>query len=364
MPDFIIPKQKLPYLTGRKLHAAKIKDGFENRSWAEYFIYLSSKADITLQPNLDSQLEAAAEHLFPLWMANFAENVRYIRDESAKSISQLASPEVVEKPLHSAVVIGRGPSVFNHEHLSVLADAQRKSEFKGLVVASDGMLIECLKHGIVPDLTVSVDGSHIIRKWYDNELVDSKVHVALPVTIHNSVYQECVKRGVTVYWYLPMFDLFIAKESITKVLRAMTATAKNPDGFVMTSVGGNSGTAAWVFAAFILKCSPVALIGIDFGYPEGTKLLDTPYYSAMITQPVDVSASYDEVYHPVFKTKAHIDNVFKHYREAFLSLQYFVKPWYSMSGGTVNCTEGGTLFGVGVRCMKFAEFLAERKGKN
>jgi hypothetical protein len=358
---FVIPKQTLPWLAGRKLHAMKIRDGFENKTWGEYFTFLVDKMDITLQPTMTTAIQAGTEQLFPMWMKNFAENIPYIRSEKSHSISELAVPAVVDKPEHSAIVIGRGPSVFQHKHLEVLADAKAKGNYAGLVVASDGILLECLKEGIIPDLTVSVDGSTLIKKWYDDPLVDSRLKVALPVTIDNSVYQTCIDHGCTVYWFVPQFDFYYAKESVTKVMRLMTRTPKNPDGLVMTSLGGNSGAAAWVFAAFVLKCSPVCLIGIDFGYPENTKLVDTPYYSSMIQQPVDVDVAYDEIYHPYFKTKAHIDGVFTGYKETFLNLQNTVEAWYIKAGGTINATEGGCLYGQGIKCMPFKEFLEKFK---
>jgi hypothetical protein len=71
--------------------------------------------------------------------------------------------------------------------------------------------------------------------------------------------------------------------------------------------------------------------------------------------------AYKEFYHPTFRQKAYTDLVFYHYRQAFLSLQQSVKRWFRMYGGTINCTEGGTLFGPGIKCMRFSEFLEEFK---
>ncbi len=360
MPNmFTIPKQEIPYLVGRKLVAAKIKDGFEDKSWAEYFTFLVNKTDITLQPNLGTALEEGAKHLFPMWMKNFAENVQYIRLPESHSISELAAPAVTATPKHSAIVIGRGPSVWSHKHLEMLGEAKSRGRYKGLVIASDGMLVECLKHNISPDLTVSVDGSILIKQWYDHPLVTSELQVALPATIDNAVYKTCIEHGCQIFWFMPMFDMHHAKESITKVMRAMTETPQHPDGLVMTSLGGNAGSAAWVFASFILKCAPVGLIGIDFGYPEGTKLQNTPYFSSMISKPADIVDMYEEVYHPIFKTRAYIDSVFTHYKEAFLGLQSSLEPWYLKAGGTINCTEGGCLWGRGIKCLPFKEFLSK-----
>lgn len=358
---FTIPKQTLPYLVGQKLIQAKLRDGFVNKTWGEYFSYISDKMDINLQPTAQDGVQAATETLFPMWMNNFAENLPYIRSDSAHFISELAAPTVTDKPDGSAIVLGRGPSVFNHNHLELLATAI-KNGYKGKIVASDGILIDCLEHGITPDLVVTVDGSILIKKWYDHPLVQG-LNVALSLTVNNEVYQTCINHDCTVHWYLPQFDLSFAKESITKVIQEVTKTKHNPKGLVKITLGGNSGSASWVFAAHIFKRSPVCLIGIDFGYPEGTPLRNTPYFSSMIRQASDIEYAYKEVYHPTFKTKAFIDMAFESYKNTFLRLQLMpdLEPWYSKAGGTINATEGGTLFGPKIKCMTFQNFLDKYK---
>ena len=371
---FVIPKQTLPYIAGRKLHAMKIRDGFENKPWANYLVYLANKGEIAIRPTSQTIIEqGTAETLLPIWEENFSVNLPYIKNgdstvvqhatgDEGHTIAEIATSEVKGNPEHSAIVVGRGPSIFKHKHLEILADAKKNGTYTGLIVATDGMLLECLQRNILPDLTVSVDGSPIIKQWYDNVLVKKygdKLKIALPATINNSVYKTCVTNGCHVYWYIPMLDAYLYNESLTRIMRALTKTPNNPNGLTMCSLGGNAGSAAWVMSSQVLKCAPVCLIGIDFGYPEGTKLADTCYYSTMIQNSIQVQEMYGEIYHPFFKTKAYIDRVFDHYRQAFRDLQSQSPPWFQPAGGTINCTEGGTLWGHGIKCMRFADFLSK-----
>uniref|UniRef100_A0A6M3K6R7 DOD-type homing endonuclease domain-containing protein n=1 Tax=viral metagenome TaxID=1070528 RepID=A0A6M3K6R7_9ZZZZ len=127
----------------------------------------------------------------------------------------------------------------------------------------------------------------------------------------------------------------------------------------------NSGACAWNVAMSVLKRSPVALIGIDLGYPESFPLEQTHYFKSVLEEAKgDVSIikeAYPHYYHPTFKTNSYVDLVFNHYRLAFLELQKFTPPWYRLFGGTINCTESGTLFGPGINCMKLEQFLKEHK---
>lgn len=373
--EFTLPKQRLPKIVGQKFVAMKLRDGFMDRSWADYISYLVKKDPMPLLPNPDTIIESGTlKTLLPMWLSNFSDNLPYIKngDKTAVthpeggfslSISDLAEEPVTAVPKGTAIVIGRGPSVFKHKHLDLLAEAIQSRKYLGKICASDGMLIDCLQKNIIPDLTVSVDGAPIIKKWFNHPLVKehgSELNVVLPVTIHNSVYQICVENRCKVHWYLPLFDSIECNESFTRIMRGLTRTAKYPDGLVMSQAGGNAGAFAWIMAVDLLKRSPVALIGIDFGYPEGTNLETTPYFSN-VTNTSQIDDLYKDIYHPYFKTYARIDMVFSHYRKAFLDMQKQTPIWYHQAGGTINATEGGTLFGERITCMNFADFLKEYK---
>ncbi len=394
------PKTKIDYWTFRKLRALKSR-AVGDKSWEEYFKYLTR--DVDLEPSIHERVQEGTQlTLLQDWMENFANNLPFIRygDQAILSYPEnyhqqsmadilVYSPlfefepeyanakgEITEKngtkiknaPQSSAVVVGRGPSLFKNKHLEMLADAQRKGEYKGIVVCSDGGFIPCLEAGVDVHTVVTVDGSPVIKKWFDHPLVrehGSKINWIVSVTINHEVYQVGRNAGLKTYWFNPMFDDWRQNESWTRLQRLLSRTDRFMRGIPGGNSGGNSGSCAWVMAMSLLKRAPIALIGIDFGYPEGTPLEQTQYYSSMLQQAKGdvriIKEAYKEFYHPTFKTKAFVDLVFYHYRQAFLSLQEDLPLWYKAYGGTVNCTEGGTLFGQGIRCISFKQFLGENK---
>jgi hypothetical protein len=271
-------------------------------------------------------------------------------------------------PSGSAIVVGRGPSLFKKGHLPMLAKAIEEGQYTGKVIASDGGLIPCLEAHVIPDVVVTVDGAPIIKKWFDHPLVKeygSQMAWIVSITVSHEVYQLGINSGLKAYWFNPMFDDWRQNESWTRLQRLLSRTSKYMRGIPAANAGGNAGACAWVMAMNLLHCAPVALIGIDLGYPEGTPLQDTHYYDRILREAKGnvsiIKEAYPEFYHPVFKEKAYVDLVFYHYRQAFLSMQQSNPLWFKRYGGTINCTEGGTLFGQGITCMKFERFLKEHK---
>lgn len=389
------PKTKIKYTTLRKLRSLKTRQ-IGQKSWKEWFEYLTR--NITLSPTLHERVqEGTAKTLLPKWMRNYADNLPYIRygdgvqlkipeNYHQQTFADLVEPtpileidpeftnpkyndapieeykdmKVKYPPKSTAIIVGRGPSLFKNKHPEMLAE----SNYKGLIVSSDGGMIPLLEAGVVPQVVVCVDGSEVITKWFNHPLVrkhGSKMKLILTVTANHKVYQTAKQAGMKIYWFHPMFDDWRENESWTRLQCLLSATEKYPKGAPRAMAGANSGAFAWIAAMAIFKRSPIALIGIDFGYPEGTKLEDTQYYSSVLRYAKgDVSIikkAYKEFYHPTFKQKAFCDLVFYHYRQAFLEMQQEVPIWYKHYGGTINCTEGGTLFGQGIKCMKFKEFL-------
>lgn len=405
MTTLSVRKKKITFdcspLTWEKINKLRKQQGYFEKEFEEWLKYLTRDTTIQMLPNEQIEKNMREGGMLDLWMTNFSLNFPYIKwgdkidlqipqNFETHSISELAAPMPILEgesgyveakdapadnryginckypPQSCALVIGRGPSIFKNKHLEMLAGAIAKKEFKGLIFAPDGMLIECLEHNIIPDYTITVDGSPIITKWYDNPLVakhGAKLKVILSVTVNNDVYKLIVKQGAKTYWYEPLWDDWRQNESFTRLQRLMTKSKQDPNGIPAASSGGNAGACCFTMASTVLKRAPVGLIGIDLGYPEGTKVEDTPYFSAYMKQTggnLDaIGQHYKVVYHPFFKTKATMDHVFMNYRRAFLGMQPQVKPWYTLYGGTINCTEGGTLFGEGITCMYFKDFLTK-----
>jgi hypothetical protein len=400
------PRTKIDYMTFRKLRALKSRD-VGQESWFEWFKYITR--NVALEPTLAERIqEGTYRTMQKKWMSNFADNLPYIRfgdqaaltypaDYTQKTIANLAIPEPViegeedfEKttpvlgfpvtyddskgirvkypPTRSAIVVGRGPSLFKHKHPELLATAIRNGEYNGLIVASDGALIPLLEAGIVPHVVTTVDGSPAIKKWFDHPLVEehgNKIAWIASVTVDNSVYQTARKAGLQVYWFNPMFDDWHQIESFTRLQRLMSRTDKYIRGVPAANSGGCAGNCAWIMAVELFKCSPVCLIGMDAGYPEGTNLEETHYFKGALKEAGGdvniIRKAYPVYYHPVFKTKSFADIIFNNYRNALIEAQQDTKLWYRLYGGTINATEGGTIWGEGIKCMPFKQFLTEHK---
>lgn len=352
----------------KKLQKLKDDQGFGDKTWAEWFAHLVR--DVYLE---DSQSETIQRHtrdgLLELWCQNLAHNLAKIW--TGDTLAELV-PDRVKKldkegkdpdePDGTAIVIGRGPSLFQKKHLEQLAS----SDYHGTIVSTDGGLIEALKAGIRPDkyeqfISVSVDGNKdLIWKWYDHELVDKYgpyIKAVLCSSSAPNVAERCEKAGIRVHWFHPLYDDYRNIESYTKIQQYMTRSEKNPNGCPAMQAGGHAGATAWVLSWVVMRRSPVALIGINLGYTPETPLETTYYWKGLEQQTGGnvalMMAAYERVHNPDFNCDSIIDPVFKHYLQAFRDLARAAPKWVE----TWNCTEGGALCGEYIKCATFKEFL-------
>ena len=347
----------LPVVTWQKMVRLREQDGFGLRTWGDWLAYVFSGKTIN-ETSGDAINEATRVSMFDLWARNFGLNLPDILDGDTITDLVPENPEIV--PKGPSVTVGAGPSIWKHEHLDLLKEAIDDGRFKGIVCATDRMLIPCLERKIVPFITAGVDGSYIIKKFYDHPLVEkysSQIKAVINATTEHGVIEHCKKVGIHIYWFHPMFDDPTRNnESLTRLQKAMATNERHPNGVPAMGCGGNAGTATWTLAHALLRRSPNALVGFDMGYPEGSNLEHTPYFSALqvVARPSElISGFYKEVYHPVFKTKAIYDDVFKSYRASLRHAVLRTPPWCE----TINCTEGGTLWGERIKCMKFKTWL-------
>lgn len=345
---------ELPETIFRKLRMKKELDGFGDKTWSDYARYLAK--DVRLRPTEKETIQQTTkDSLLQTWMQNFAENLPHIL--KGKTIADEVPPNPDDVPKGVAIVVGAGPSVWKHKHLDLLAE----SDFKGVVVATDRMLIPCLKAGVVPNYVLSVDGNREkIIQWYDDPIVDEygkKIKAFLITCVAHNVLQRCRKAKMQVRWFHPIFDDWRQLESFTRVQKLMTSSKKLPYGVPAMQCGGNTGTACWIMSHALLRRSPIALIGLDLGYNEDTPIEETAYYKSLSKELGDdiqkIKLAFRWFYNPYFKTKAYAEAIFDHYRRSFLELTQETQPWVE----TINCTEGGTLFGPGIHCMYFKDFL-------
>lgn len=319
-----------------------------------------------MKPSKNFQrLQEGTFEMLDFWMYNFARNLSDILD--GKSVKTLSPFDATINSKHnhkstgSAIVIGAGPSIKENQHLKTLYD----SHYKGSIICTDRMLIPCLKNGITPDnfpqfYVVTIDPIQEISKFYDDSIVKKygkKILGVLSTCTSPEVIEKCKENKVKIYWVHPLIDDYRKTSSINKIMNMMTKSIKNPKGFPGIQTGGNSGTASWVFSWAILGKSPSALIGINFGYSKNDLVEETPHYKEFIEiskhNEKNTKKLYKKFYNPDLKCEVMVDPIFDYYREAFCDLVQRTPSWIK----TINATEGGSLFGKGIKNMKFSNFL-------
>ena len=323
-------------------------------------------------------LEAATfERVAGVGLANAEAN----RSRIARSVLELA-----ETPLGSgdaAIVVGAGPSLYRRRSLERL----RASRFAGTIVAADGALGACLRAGVAPHVVVSVDPhpERIVR-WFGDptltaprgddyfrrqemdpthhgdelaanralvELVDAhgpKLKVAAATSAAPAVVERCEQAGMDLYWWNPMYDDYDAPGSLSRRLWEM-------NGLPCLNGGGNVGTAAWVLTHAVLGKPRVGLIGIDLGYAPGTPYEKTQYYPELVDLLGDrFREAFIHTENPATGETWFSDPAYHWFRDVFLEMAR------GADCQTVNCTEGGLLFGDGITTATLDHFLEGTAG--
>ncbi len=274
------------------------------------------------------------------------------------------------KGREAVIILSAGPSLHRRNTAARIAAAG----FEGIVVATDGALGHCLRAELVPDFVVSVDPhpTRIVRWFGDPELelrpaddyfrrqdldphllrdeADRNRELLALVDRHGPRVKAVLDTSVAVYWWNPIYDDYDAPDSLTRRLFELT---KAP----CLVTGGNTGAAAWVFATAVLGCREAALVGMDLSYHPSTPITHTQYYTELRDLLGEaVAEAYIHMENPHLGETWYTDPTYWWYRQAFLELAA------QSPATTVNCTEGGILFGDSVRWSGLDAFLA-RHGK-
>ena len=303
--------------------------------------------------------------LIDLWMYNFARNIPdFLNGNSIKQLSALKNRKKSiknHKPKRSAVVIGAGPSIKKNNHLKILSD----SNYKGAIICTDRMLIPCLKNGITPEkfsefYVLSIEPKDFTIKLYDDKIIQkySKgISVVLSTCIGHEVVELCKKNSLKIFWFHPLIDDYRKPGSTNKIMNLMSKSKTNPTGLPGMQTGGNVGVFAWIFSWAILGRSPVALIGLDLGHDINIPLEKTRHYDEYLrifkNNKSEASKHFKRIKNTDLQIEVLSDPIFDFYREAFLDLVTRSPKWVK----TINCTEGGSLFGKGIKNMKFEDIL-------
>lgn len=349
----------------QKMIKKKKEMGFEDKNWNEWFGELFSEVS---EKNVEDTIEkvfrnSAYDKYYDDWIRNFVLNIENIwNGHSARDLIPQKDNDLASS---SAIVIGRGPSIKKHNHLQSLVD----SEYTGTIVCSDGALQSVLNAGVNPDkfkkfFVVTIDTQEHARNLYMDLIVQKhgkKIKCILSTTVPPTTYEEIKKTGMEVFWVHTLFDYDKGKTSFNYISNVMAKSKNHEKGFPGIQTGGNVGTSAWVIAWSILKCNPVALLGIDLGYPAEMTWEEIDKYHKL-PEGIDKNSevfkkAFPTIYNPDFNCYSKQDPKFQFYSNAFKEFIPKASKWVK----TINVTEGGTLFGNGIQSMTFRRFLDEYK---
>lgn len=314
-----------------------------------------------LQNSIEDIMKKKQYENFNEWVTNFALNLPNIWNEkSAKALS----PSIDKKEKHSAIVIGRGPSINKHEHLKLLAS----SDYQGTIVCCDGKLSDALKAGVTPDrfpryFVTTIDPYPTIKKHYEHEIINSygsKIKGIFTVITNPNVVERARQTGIQIHWLHSLFDYNEGIKSFNNLSALMIRAKNNLHGLPGIQTGGNVGTASWFISWQILKCPTVTLIGINHGWEEDDPWETIIYHNnkTEISEGVDRNSPsfnklFKKVHNPDFNCNCILDPLFQFYSEALKEFIARSPEWVT----TINATEGGSIFGKRITSMRFSDFL-------
>jgi len=299
---------------------------------------------------------------------------------SGRSILALQDTPLMDS--EDALVIAAGPSVHRFETARLI----KESGFKGVIVTTDSAMAWCLRHGIIPDLVVTLDPhpQRIVRWFGDPKLTEEtlvrddyfarqdmdpkfredqlrtnrevlalinalgpRLRIAVASSASPAVVSRILEAGMTVYWWNPMYDDYDNEDGLTRKVHVL-------NNLPCVNAGGNVGAACWVFAHAVLRKKRVGLVGMDFGYYPDTPYLQTQYYKEILelVGPDRLEEVYVRLFNPHMGQQFYTDPAYLWYRDAFLEMAQEAEC------ETYNCTGGGILFGQGVGWTELPEFLS------
>ena len=346
--------------TYSKILESKKKLGFDDKSWDDWFnFFLRDVKPKNQKQLLEQTANNFYEESFDDWVKNFAINLPKIwNDFSARDLTINESQKNT-----SAIVIGRGPSLKKFNQLKMLA----KSNFKGSIICSDGILIDALKAGITPDkfpnfYVVTIDPVEKIKLYYDDKIIKkfgSQINGIFSTITYPEVVETARQQNIKIHWLHTLFDYFESKKSFNRVSGLMVRAVNHKNGLPGIQTGGNVGTAAWFVGWQILKCKNICLIGINHGWEEDDPwdLIVSHGFDAK-SQKIDKDSKigkklFPRIHNPDFNTYCIMDPIFQYYSTALKEFISRAPDWVN----TINSTQGGSIFGENIQSMKFSDFL-------
>jgi len=354
--------------TLKKLLKEKQNSGFESKSWDEWFNWVfKTKSNNNSQQIMEKVVyKFFHENDFDEWISNFALNLNNIWNESSARDLDPTVDRTYDMKNHSAIVIGKGPSLKKNNHLEQL----RKSDYKGTIICTDGALINILNSGVTPDLfpkfyVVTIEPYKIQTKLYDDPIVEKfgpKINGIFSTLTHPDAVSKARKSGIKINWLHTLFDYNEGKKSVNNISSLMVRAKKNR-GLPAIQTGGNVGTSCWFVGWKILKCATISLIGMNQGWEEDDSIETIMSHGNMFEPPkIDKQSEifkklFPKIHNPEFNCNCILDPIFQYYRSA---LKEFIARSPSEIT-TINATEGGSLFGDKINCVSFSNFLNQFK---
>ncbi|MDC0218316.1 DUF115 domain-containing protein, partial [Nitrosopumilus sp.] len=261
------------------------------------------------------------------------------------------------------IVIGRGPSLKNHDHLNKL----KNSNYNGAIICTDGALITALKAGITPDrfpefYVVTVDPRTETIKFYNDKIIseyNGKIKGVFSTVSNPDTVKKARESGIEIFWFHSLVDYNEGEKSFNQISALMTRAKNHENGLPAIQTGGNVGTSSWFLGWKILNCKTITLIGINHGW-EDTDSWDTIMTHNGMCKMIEMDKNsesfkklFPRVYNPDFDCYCILDPIFQYY-SAGLKEFIFRSP---QDIKTINSTEGGCIFGDRIESMKLDEFL-------
>jgi len=359
--------------TFSKLLSLKKETGFAEKGWDEWFNhFFSQNSGQSTQDQIEKTMQKLHYESFDEWIQNFALNLNDIWKESSARELSPTNPKYSDEK-HSAIVIGRGPSIKRHNHLELIA----KSNYQGSIVCCDGALINVLSAGITPDkfpnfYVVTVDPYLHAQKFYDDKIVDkygSNITGIFSTITKPSTVERARKADIKIHWLHTLFDYGEGKKSFNHISALLVRAKNHSNGLPAIQTGGNVGTSSWFISWQILKNSTVSIIGINHGWEEDDswetiishgRKADQRVYGKNIS--IDVNRNnpafqklFKKIYNPEFKCYCILDPLFQFYSTALKEFIARSPSWLT----TINATEGGSIFGERIKCMTLKQFLTK-----
>lgn len=339
----------------RRVLRQKQLDGFADASWAEWLAW--AYQDVELNPGLTREIQRTTRsELEPMWMKSLAVNLPKIRASSLTLRDLKQDPPVDRKCL----VLGRGPSILKPGVLKAISSSEAYEENRLDIVASDGILKNCLEAGVEPDLVVTVDGSDVIEKFYQgiDPLSVSRVKAVISTQASPKAVEAVESTGMPLYWFQPGVDSVKAARSVTKHLMLLTCWEGNPNGVVSIDCLGNTGASCFMIAWQTLQRKDICLLGLDMGYPKNMPLEETYYWSTAlgVLPPMEASKHYELFHNPATGEDYVIDPVFQVYRSALFDTLSLKPDWLRVC----NASSGTLYFPPHIENVRLEDWLNEQ----